>query len=135
MVLGGFDEAQVLRYGVAMTPLRLRRQVVPSNLAAADVGRFEVVVGKNGKPTRKALTRIHDLRHTFGTRMTAAGAPIRSIQEWMGHASIQTTEIYADYAPDPSQGRKWAQLAFGGGDQPEEIAANRPRMIAEAEAG
>jgi integrase len=57
--------------------------------------------------------RFHDLRHTFGTRMAAAGAPLRFIQEWMGHRSAQTTEIYADYAPDPTQGAKFAEAAFG----------------------
>ena len=57
--------------------------------------------------------RFHDLRHTFGTRMAAAGAPLRAIQEWMGHRNYATTEIYADYAPDPSQGAAFAQRAFG----------------------
>jgi len=56
--------------------------------------------------------RFHDLRHTFGTRMAAAGAPLRAIQEWMGHANYQTTLAYADYAPDPSHGTLWAQRAF-----------------------
>ena len=56
--------------------------------------------------------RFHDLRHTFGTRMAAAGAPLRTIQEWMGHRDHKTTEIYADYAPDPVQGARWAEAAF-----------------------
>ncbi|MEZ5077220.1 MAG: site-specific integrase [Solirubrobacterales bacterium] len=56
--------------------------------------------------------RFHDLRHTFGTRMAAAGAPLRTIQEWMGHSDYKTTEIYADYAPDPVQGARWAEAAF-----------------------
>lgn len=43
--------------------------------------------------------RFHDLRHTFGTQAAAAGVPIRTIQEWMGHRDIQTTMRYADYAP------------------------------------
>jgi integrase len=43
--------------------------------------------------------RFNDLRHTFGTRMAGAGAPMRDLQEWMGHRSISTTEIYADYEP------------------------------------
>lgn len=43
--------------------------------------------------------RFNDLRHTFGTRMAAAGVPIRTLQEWMGHRDIKTTLIYADYAP------------------------------------
>ncbi len=57
--------------------------------------------------------RFHDLRHTFGTRMAAAGAPLRAIQEWMGHRDYKTTSIYADHAPDPSNGRRWAEAAFG----------------------
>ena len=55
---------------------------------------------------------LHGLRHTFGTRMAAAGAPIRALQEWLGHSDIQTTMIYADYAPDSSQGAVWAARAF-----------------------
>lgn len=43
--------------------------------------------------------RFHDLRHTFGTQMAAAGVPIRTLQEWMGHRDLATTQIYADYAP------------------------------------
>ncbi len=49
--------------------------------------------------------RFHDLRHTFGTQMAAAGAPLRFVQEWMGHRDYKTTSIYAAYAADASQGR------------------------------
>jgi integrase len=41
--------------------------------------------------------RFHDLRHTFGTRIAAAGVPMRVLQEWMGHRDYRTTLIYADY--------------------------------------
>jgi hypothetical protein len=37
----------------------------------------------------------------------------RSAQGWMGHRDYMTTEIYADFAPDPTQGAIWAQRAFG----------------------
>jgi hypothetical protein len=43
--------------------------------------------------------RFHDLRHTFGTRLAATGQPIRSIQEFLGHADAKTTQIYTHYAP------------------------------------
>jgi len=56
---------------------------------------------------------FHELRHTFGTQMAAVGAPLRAIQEWMGHADYKTTSIYAHYAPDPTRGAKWAEAAFG----------------------
>ena len=42
--------------------------------------------------------RFHDLRHTFGTRMIVE-ADIRRVQEWMGHADVQTTMRYLHYAP------------------------------------
>ena len=81
--------------GTVLDPSKLRK-------------RFVTAVSRAGlRPTR-----LHDLRHTFGTRMAAAGAPRRAIQEWMGHRSSQTTEIYADYAPDVTMGAVWAERAF-----------------------
>jgi integrase len=40
--------------------------------------------------------RFHDLRHTFGTQMAKAGTPMRTLQEFIGHRDIQTTQRYAD---------------------------------------
>jgi len=47
--------------------------------------------------------------------MAAAGTPLRTLQGWMGHRDYKTTEVYADFAPDPTQGAIWAQRAFGNG--------------------
>jgi integrase len=54
---------------------------------------------------------FHELRHTFGTQMAAAGAPLRAIQEWMGHADASTTEIYACGSPIASATPSVARLA------------------------
>jgi integrase len=56
--------------------------------------RFKDALGRAGLRS----LRFHDLRHTFGTRMIAK-ADIRRVQEWMGHADIQTTMRYLHYAP------------------------------------
>jgi integrase len=56
--------------------------------------------------------RFHDLRHTFGTRMAAAGVPMRTLQEWMGHRDFKTTLIYADYAPSAGEA-DLVEAAFG----------------------
>lgn len=47
------------------------------------------------------LPRItfHGLRHCFGSRCAAAGIDVVTIQRWMGHASIKTTQRYMHHAP------------------------------------
>ena len=46
-----------------------------------------------------SLVKFHDPRHTFATRLAASGQPLRTIQEFLGHADSKTTQIYAHYAP------------------------------------
>lgn len=48
---------------------------------------------------------VHDLRHTFGTRLADAGVDVVKIKELMGHASIVTTMRYI-HATD--QGKRGA---------------------------
>jgi integrase len=67
----------------------------PALEKTAVLRRFRRALNAAGLPRH----RFHDLRHTFGTACAAAGVPMRTLQEWMGHADIQTTQIYADYAP------------------------------------
>ena len=63
-----------------------------------------MVERRKGAPAPLALKqRGGGLRHTFGTQCAAAGVPIRTIQEWMGHKDIQTTQRYADYAPSAKE--------------------------------
>ncbi len=68
--------------------------------------------------------RFHDLRHTFGTQTAAAGVPLRTLQEWMGHRDYKTTLIYADYAPR-SHERAMMERAFAASQIPlEDVPAS-----------
>jgi site-specific recombinase XerD len=61
--------------------------------------------------------RFQDLRHTFATTLAASGVPLRTIQEYLGHADLKTTQIYAHYAPSTHEVQVVNQ-AFGGAKRP-----------------
>lgn len=69
--------------------------------------------------------RIHDLRHTFATTMAASGdVSVRTLQEWMGHEDLRTTQIYAAYMPGERDqqivdGAFGSTLQFGSNSVPE----------------
>lgn len=53
---------------------------------------FKKVVDKNGLRT----LRFHDLRHTCASLLLANHIPLKSIQDWLGHANFETTaNIYS----------------------------------------
>ena len=49
---------------------------------------------------RRSGLPLHDLRHTFASRLVMAGVDIRTVQELMGHKSINVTMKYSHLADD-----------------------------------
>lgn len=58
---------------------------------------FERAVKRAGLASK---FRYHDLRHTFCSRLVAAGVPLLEVQQLAGHASYATTLRYAHLSPD-----------------------------------
>jgi integrase len=70
----------------------------------------------------------HTLRHTFASHLAMRGAPLKAIQELLGHATIQMTMRYAHLAPEVARDAvRLLDTNEGRGKtvaKPPEIAAN-----------
>jgi len=54
-----------------------------------------VVVKRTGRLSKiKKTITTHTLRHTCATHMLRNGAPVRHLQEMLGHESLESTQIY-----------------------------------------
>lgn len=82
-LLGERDPQQAVWLLLSRTGKRLRREAM-----------WELVKRYALRADIDPAVSPHTLRHSFATHMLAGGADLRQIQELLGHASIQTTQIY-----------------------------------------
>lgn len=70
---------------------------------------------EEGSNRQKRVSRLgaHAFRHTFVTLCARYGVPEGAIRDWVGHASVEITRIYAHWAGRESDARILAALPAG----------------------
>ena len=59
---------------------------------------IQYTVAKYMKEAHISGASVHTLRHTMATHHAARGTDLKTIQETLGHASLETTTIYVSLA-------------------------------------
>jgi integrase/recombinase XerC len=122
-VLGkGRKERVVLLTAAALDALRRYAQAARDPLAGGRDHGFVFVNGRGGPLTDRGVRLVvdrhirraafdrhispHVLRHTFATHLLDGGADLRAVQELLGHASLNTTQIYTHVS------REWMKRVY-----------------------
>ena len=139
-VKGGVIELPDSKTGARRIPLNAQARAVLDALPRAPGAAF-VIAGATPdghvtdlqKPWRRIRARagldgvrIHDLRHTYASRLVSRGETIQMVGKLLGHTQLQTTMRYAHLADDPV--RQAAERAAAA--MPDMLGAERPKLRA-----
>ena len=60
------------------------------------VKRYATAVGAKMESVRRKRISPHTIRHTTATHLLRAGVDINTVRAWLGHVSLDTTNVYAE---------------------------------------
>lgn len=124
----------------ALTPLIAGRQGdvhLFLNRYGSPVTRFGIhtLVERHAKKASKAVPSLirkrvspHTIRHTTATHLLRAGVDINTIRAWLGHVSIDTTNIYAEVDLE-MKAKALAACDTGGIKHPGKAWRNNPQVM------
>lgn len=124
----------------ALAPLLASRQgdvYAFLNRYGAPVTRFGIhtLVERHVKKAAKTIPSLgrkrvspHTIRHTTATHLLRAGVDINTIRAWLGHVSVDTTNVYAEVDLE-MKAKALAACDTGGGKQPGRVWRTDPRVM------
>ena len=90
--LKSYLEARDMKFGAASPDSELFLNKSGRRLSRVQMWKDIVSLGKEADVRIKPYP--HLFRHTFASHLVRSGADLRSVQEMLGHASLNTTQIY-----------------------------------------
>ena len=87
-----------LRYRLIREPVRAVRHHLHEGTVSREISQ----AGRRARLTKRPTA--HSFRHSFATHLLEAGYDIRTVQELLGHANVETTMIYTHVLNKGGQG-------------------------------